>query len=155
MASNGSSVDFALEILMREMELVIRGGEQLRAGVAATLGFILTIDALLIANALDRSIPLWKFSAGAVATIVLIILAARTLFPTRHAAWPDGSALVEHSAGTVIDEKRCLVFRYRDYLVEARSKVETTVHLAATTVLLGCVTVGIWTWLYVTLPAKG
>ena len=63
--------EVALDICLREMELVGSGASQVRATCIGVVGLLLSIDTLLLNQALQRGIQGWKLGFGLLALLVV------------------------------------------------------------------------------------
>lgn len=143
----------ALDISLREMELLAAGASQVRSAVAGVLGFVLTIDALFLARALDQGMGGGELAVGILALLALVMGATWGLLPQRGiVAWPDPTQLLSDDASSLADETRVMTIAFRTTVTASQERLTRLTRQTAALMGYGGLTVALWAWLLSQVP---
>ncbi len=135
--------EFALQLVLREVELHISSISQIRAAALAVLGLFLTLDALLVREALARNADNASIAKGFAGTLILTMVVFFLLMPRTIVAWPSGMSLLGGDRSTS-DALRQLVSQMDIELAQVRHRTNLAYRRAFGAVLVSAGTVGLW-----------
>lgn len=107
------------------------------------LGLFLTLDALLVREALARNADKASIAKGFAGTLVLTMVVFFLLMPRTVVAWPSGMSLLGGDRSTS-DALRHLVSEMDTELAQVRHRTDLAYRRAFGAVLVSAGTVGLW-----------